>query len=198
MAKQPAEREVQSRPVQHILRSINTREVHQLLEALHLYCLRLLHANDQHGHSFLACEQQALQELWSIVELEGKSETAPDTRVFDLSVSFWMHESRAHSKSVIIHFCAVLGINGKKGCYRQPSDYGQILAALLYCARLLLFEYALPAAEREHIANPYKTFLQMHHQWLVDGRPTPFHCIDNLLAYALGAGKEVGGKPRVQ
>ncbi|KAJ9653611.1 hypothetical protein H2201_009123, partial [Coniosporium apollinis] len=38
----------------------------------------------------------------------------------------------------------------------------------------------------------------MHHQWLVDGRPTPFHFIDNLLAYALGAGKDVGGKPRVQ
>lgn len=109
-----------------------------------------------------------------------------------------MHESTAQSKSSIVHFSAVLGIDSKKGCYRQPEDYGQILAALLYCSRLLLFEFALPAETREHIANRYDTFLEIHHLWLVDGRPTPFHVIDNLLAYASGAGKEVGGKPRVQ
>lgn len=92
----------------------------------------------------------------------------------------------------------MLGIDGKKGYYRQPADYGQILAGLLYYARLLMFEHALPADEREYIVNPYRTFLKTHHQWLVDGRPTPFHFIDNLLAYALDAGKDVGRKPRVQ
>jgi len=108
-----------------------------------------------------------------------------------------MRESRAHSKSTIIHFCAVLVIDGKKSCYRLPSDYGQILAALLYCARLLMFEHALPADKREHIVNPCMAFFRIHYRWLVNGRPTPFHFVDNLLAYALGVGKDVGGKPRV-
>ncbi len=61
-----------------------------------------------------------------------------------------------------------------------------------------MFEHALPAAERQHFEDPFNCFLEVHHMWLVDGRPTPFHYVDNLLAYALGAGKEVGGKPRVQ
>jgi len=102
------------------------------------YCLRLLHADDRHGHAFSAREQESLQELWGILELEDENEAALDTRVFDLSISFWTHENRAHSKSAIVHFCAVLGIDGKKGGYRPPSDYGQILAALLYYARLLM------------------------------------------------------------
>jgi hypothetical protein len=63
---------------------------------------------------------------------------------------------------------------------------------------MLLFEYALPADKRDQIVNRYETFLEMHYLWLVDGRPTPFHFINNLLAYALGAGKHAGGKPRVQ
>ncbi|KAK4971943.1 hypothetical protein LTR66_011352 [Elasticomyces elasticus] len=162
------------------------------------YCLRLLHADDRHGHAFSAREQESLRELWGILELEDENEAALNTRVFDLNIPFWMYEDRAHSKSAIVRFCAELRIDGKKGCYRPPSDYGQILATLLYCARLLMFEHALPADKREHIVNPCKTFLHIHHRWLIDGRLTPFHFVDNLLAYALGAGKDVGGKPRVQ
>ena len=92
----------------------------------------------------------------------------------------------------------MLGIDGRAGTFRPPTTYGPILAALRYCARLLLFEHALPAAYRRDARDPYEQFLRMHRRWLVDGRPTPFHYIDNLLAYALGAGKAVGGKPRVQ
>ena len=53
-------------------------------------------------------------------------------------------------------------------------------------------------AERQQIDNPCDQFLKVHHLWLIDGRPTPFNYLNNLLAYALGAGKDVGGKPRVQ
>ena len=136
--------------------------------------------------------------MWDIVELGNGDEIVLDSSVFDLSVLLWTYKGRAHSKSAVIHFSAVFGIDHHKGCYRLPPIYGQILAALLYCARLLLFEHALPAAERQHLDDPFNSFLKVHHLWLVDGRPTPFHYIDNLLAYALGAGKEVGGKPRVQ
>lgn len=162
------------------------------------YCLRLLHREDRHGHSFSAAEERALHHIWDIVELGCEDDAALDASVFDLSVLLWTHTTRAQSKSTVIHLSAVFGIDNHKGCYRLPPVYGQILAALLYCARILLFEYALPAEKRENIDDPCACFLEIHHQWLVDGRPTPFHYIDNLLAYALGAGKEVGGKPRVQ
>ncbi len=162
------------------------------------YCLRVVLSDDRHGHIFSDQEEGALRTVWDIAELGTGDESVLDSSVFDLSVLFWTHEGRAHSKSAIIHFSAVFGIDNYKGCYRLPPIYGQILAALLYYARLLLFEHALPAAERQHFEDPFNCFLKVHHLWLVDGRPTPFHYVDNLLAYALGAGKEVGGKPRVQ
>jgi hypothetical protein len=163
------------------------------------YFLRSLHAIDNHGHSLLAEEREQLQQVWDSVELEEEvDDAALDSKVFYLAILLWTHEARADSKSAIVHFTAVLGIDSQRGCYRPPSEHGQVLAGLLYCARLLLFEYALPTTSRSQINNPCATFLQVHHQWLVDGRPTPFHFIDNLLAYALKAGKEQGGKPCVQ
>ena len=91
----------------------------------------------------------------------------------------------------------MLGIDRSKGCFYVLSTYSQQLPLLLYCARLLLFERALPAASRREIDDPCDRFVALHHQWLVDGQPTPFHYVDNLLAYALGAGREVGGMPCV-
>ena len=162
------------------------------------YCMRVIHAVDSHRHAFSGPEEEALHKIWDLAELGSEDDAVLDSSVSDLSVLLWTHESRAHSKSAVVHFSAIFGIDNHKGCYRLPPVYGQILAALLYCARLLLFEHALPADKREHIDDPCSRFLDIHHQWLVDGRATPFHYLDNLLAYALGAGNEVGGKPRVQ
>lgn len=88
------------------------------------------------------------------------------------------------------HYSAVFSI-GNPMC-------DKILAALLYRARLILFEYALPAIEHEQIENPYHQFVQTHHQWLVDGHPTPVNYLNNLLAYAVGADSDAGGEPGVQ
>lgn len=119
-----------------------------------------------------------------------------DAAVLEFSTALWMHEGTRDSKSTLIHCCAVLGIHEHYGTYRRLENYGQDLAGLLYCARLLLFEHALPKARRRSIADLHKAFLKVHYRWLVDGRPTPFHYIDNLLAYALRAGRDAGGKPR--
>jgi len=149
---------------------------------------------DRPGHKFSDPEEEALRTVWDIAELGDGDEVALDSSVFDLSVLFWTHEGRAHSKSAVIHFSAVLGNDHHKGCYRLAPIYGRIHAPLLYCARLLMFEHALPMSKRQHIDDPFNCLLKVHHLWLVDGRPTPLHYVDNLLAYALGARKEVGGR----
>jgi hypothetical protein len=190
------------------------------------YCLRLVRATDRYGHKLAGHEETALNEIWCVLELELEDENDVvvllDAKIFRLSVGFWMHVNTASSRSAIVHFSAVLGIDGKRGCYRQPSEYGQVLAGLLYCARLLLFEHALPqgptgeafpdsplaaaaspapvgvGGSRKDTENPLEMFLAVRDRWLVDGLATPFHFVDNLLAYARGAGKDVGGRSRVQ
>lgn len=85
-----------------------------------------------------------------------------DSSVFDLSVLFCTHGGRAHSRSAIIHFSAVFGIDYYKGCYRLPPTCGQILGLVIYYARFLLSEYALPTAGHEHIDGPYNLLLHNH------------------------------------
>jgi superfamily II DNA helicase RecQ len=162
------------------------------------YFLRLVFDEHRHGYSLSSANEQDLRAIWEAAELEPDDQSLLDRLVFDFSVQLWMHKGCARSKSAIVHFTAVLGIDGRSGAFRLPAGYGQILAALLYCARLLLFEYALPIERRDNIDDRYEAFIQVHHQWLVDGQPTPFHYTDNLLAYCMGAGKGAGGKPRVQ
>ena len=87
------------------------------------YCLRLVYAPDQHGHIFSAREEQALRRVWEHVELEQADEELLDRRVFDLSVTLWTHEARAHERSAVIHFTAVLGIDRNRACFLEPAAY---------------------------------------------------------------------------
>jgi hypothetical protein len=111
------------------------------------YCLRLLDQEDQHGAEFTEAQLQGLQELRAAVELDGEDEDQLDSQVLELSVSFLIQSDYADKKSALLHFAAVLGIDPKKNAYKLPHQYSSILAGLLYCTRLLLFEHALPTAD---------------------------------------------------
>jgi hypothetical protein len=97
------------------------------------------------------------------VELGGGDDGAAlEALVFDFSVSLWACETQAEQRSALIHFTAVLGVDARAGTYRPPTTYGPTLAALRYCGRVLLFEHALPAAQRRDICDPCDHFLSVH------------------------------------
>ncbi|KAK0969342.1 hypothetical protein LTR54_018109 [Friedmanniomyces endolithicus] len=100
-------------------------------------------------HGFSAKDEEAPRKVWNVAELGAGDESVLDASVFDLSVLLWTHEGRAQSKSAIVHFSAVFGIDNHRGCHRPPPVYGQILAALFYRVRSLLFEHALRPLQSE-------------------------------------------------
>ena len=159
---------------------------------------------------------EALQEIWAMVELDEEDEDLLDSRIFNLSIQFIMHSDYAEKKSALIHFTNVLGLDGKKIGFRMPNRYTPILAALIYCLRILLLEHAIPTDHRTnnlqqqqpqqsqshvismHNSDPLATFREFRDVWLTDGRPSPFNHIHKLLLYGMGAAKGAGGRPRVR
>ena len=113
------------------------------------YCLRILDEEDQHGAEFTDWQLESLQNLRGTVELDPEDKDKLDTCIFRLSASFLMQSDYDEKKPAFLHFCAILGINDKKNTFRLTNDYGQILAGLLYCTRLLLFSYAVPSSSRK-------------------------------------------------
>jgi hypothetical protein len=162
------------------------------------YCLRLLDEENQHGTEFTQEQMQGLQDLRAAVELDGEDEESLDARVLELSVTFITHSDYSGKRSALLHFAAVLGIDSTKNAYRLPNQYGSTLAGLVYCLRLLLFEHAVPATSCKELTDPLWELQRIRKKWLVDGEPSPFHTINNLLAYCQGVGYDEGTVPRVQ
>ena len=162
------------------------------------YCLRIIDQEDQHGAEFTHRQLQGLQELRAAVELDGEDEEAIDARVLDLSASFIKHSDYDGKRSILLHFAAVMGVDATKNTYKLPNQYGSIVAGLIYCVRLLLFEHTLPAASRKELTDPLWELQRVRKKWLVDGEPSPFHTMNNLLAYCRGVGYDEGAVPRVQ
>ena len=162
------------------------------------YCLRILDEDDQHGAQFTDGQLQGLQELRATVELDPQDEDMLDSQVLHLSVLFLTHSDYDKKRSALLHFAAVLGFDPKKNTYKLPHQYSSTLAGLIYCARMLLFEHALPTTRRREFDDPLKELQRVRKKWLVDGEPSPFHTMNNLLAYCQGVGNDEGAVPRVQ
>jgi superfamily II DNA helicase RecQ len=162
------------------------------------YCLRIIDREDRHGAEFTYAQLQGLQELRAAVELDGEDDDAIDARVLDLSALFIKHSDYDGKRSILLHFAAVMGIDATKNTYKLPNQYGSIVAGLIYCVRLLLFEHTLPAASRKELTDPLWELQRVRKKWLVDGEPSPFHTMNNLLAYCRGVGYDEGAVPRVQ
>jgi len=82
------------------------------------------------------------------------------------------------------------------------GQFTTILAGFQFCLRVLLLEHCLPMEKRDDISeravNPMPIFLQAHHEWLVEGEPTPFNYIHKLLNYGYIIGKDMATRPRVR
>ena len=88
----------------------------------------------------------------------------------------------------LVHFCAVLGINGENGRLRRAAAYSYMLARVVYCVQVLFAEITLPSTQtqrEEQNEDPTwrEGFLKQRVQYLVDGTHTPMSTMISLLAY---------------
>jgi len=95
--------------------------------------------------------------------------------------------------SGLIHFLAVLGIDGAMDRLRTAKNYSYMLAGVVYCTRVVAVEALLPSAKRNEQGDMEREeFLRKRKDFLSDGSYSPMSEMLSLLAYrkfiALNAG----------
>jgi hypothetical protein len=130
--------------------------------------------------------------LWDM--LDGADTEAQVDALLDVLASFiFQSVSNNLFCSGLLHFLAVLGIDGEMDRLRTAKHYSYMLAGMVYCVRVLAVEKLLPAAERDEQTDKDRDrFLAERQKFLADGSFSPMSEMISLLAYsksvALAAG----------
>jgi len=124
-------------------------------------------------------------------------------KVFQLCIYFLTHtfHNQDELNSPVVHFCGVLGIDWNKRRFRGPGNYTSFLAALLWIARLLLLEYALPKTAYATLDWPGREYYEdfnwrlenIRRSYLLDGGLNPAGYMISLLAYGKYVAQQLGG-----
>jgi hypothetical protein len=90
--------------------------------------------------------------------------------------------------SGLLHFTAMLGIDRDRGILRTAKSYSNMLAAVVYCIRVLGAEILLPSAGRVGQSDTeaeaaQEHFLHMRREYLAEGSYSPMGECLSLLAY---------------
>jgi hypothetical protein len=90
-----------------------------------------------------------LKKLWRVIEWRAGDEIKLENLLGLLQVLIFQRVRGDTFKSPLLHFLAVLGIDGETRRLRKANDFSYILAGVVYCARVLSAVILLPSAKRE-------------------------------------------------
>lgn len=100
----------------------------------------------------------------------------------------------------LLHFSAVLGIDGNKAAWKRATHYTGQLAGILWCARLLMLEHGFEQQPAEADGMEFEAveeFTALCCKWLVDGTYTPVSTMIRWMSYGKGHREHEGGTGRV-
>jgi len=152
---------------------------------------------------FTANQRHCLGELRGLVILDQPTEEELDSKVLEASFLLIMHSDYDRQFSSLKYFCGVNGFNINSGRWKQPSNYTPFLASMQFCIRIISVEYALPTKGRNRFRvtsdhTPLTVFKQFWEQWLVEGQPTPFNYIHQLMNYGMNIAKNCRGLDNIR
>jgi len=131
-------------------------------------------------------EQKALAEQFRVAIQQGWGEEQQQAALLSLFESIIFQEVGGDPfKSVLMHFCAVLGINEELLRLRPGNNYLYMLAGIVYYVRVLAVEVLLPSAERDsQDGHSKKRFLKKRRQFLADSLYSAMGKLLSLLVYS--------------
>lgn len=100
----------------------------------------------------------------------------------------------------LLHFCAVLGIDGEMLSYRGAIGYTGQLAGLMWSGRLLMLEHVFedqPEDPNEMTIEAVKHFEDVYRLWLAEGSYSPFSNIIRWMSYGRGYREKEPGMARL-
>ena len=133
-------------------------------------------------------------------ELDSSSSSSSSSsrlegEVLQVLASFWMQRLPSDPfASPLWHFVAVLGINGETGQLRPAHHFTSILAGLIYTARAVVAEAALPSQDRAAMADLPERLAAIRKAWLCKSSYAPMGYVLNLLLYGKKIAFETGSR----
>jgi superfamily II DNA helicase RecQ len=139
----------------------------------------------------------------STPDMDEERDRALDRQVFEFCITSLKQKVAVNIfRNPLLHFTAVLGINGTNKSWRPATEYTGQLAGLIWCGRVLMLEhiFADEPADRdpdEMGTEAVEHFVDQYRQWMADGTHSPFSSIHRMMAYGKGFRKKEGGMARI-
>ena len=162
-----------------------------------IFCL-LAYGSDEYGVEFTEDQKNCLNKVIQALNDDSDIEDI-EKKIHNASVSLIRHMDWNQEKSSLLYFADILGYNIVDHRWKKAHEYTPTLAALLFCIRVIMLEYALPIEDRDKpekfaTCDPLQKFRGVRDIWLVEGQATPFSQLHALLNYGFKAGKDGRGR----
>ncbi len=186
-------------------RPFGLKEIASTMERYHLlwkrylcYCTRAwqlgqAEAEEQLGVVFTEAQWALLDRIGELLEapaVPGDDDEALQRAIFEFCIASLKQKVAGNVfVNPLLHFTAVLGIDGERRSWKRAADYTSQLAGILWCARALLLEHAFEGQAEdacEVSTEATEAFLELHHTWLVDGTHSPISTIIRIMSYGRG------------
>ncbi|HEY4389166.1 MAG TPA: hypothetical protein VGN34_32365, partial [Ktedonobacteraceae bacterium] len=119
------------------------------------FCLRALE-EESVGFQFTQDQLVGLQRLRELYILDIEEEDAIRQKKKQLlvcSLKFIKQTVYEVGVPALVYYSGILGYSKESGHWRQPENFTNILAGLLWCMRVLVLEYTLPTMGRDRIVE---------------------------------------------
>lgn len=167
-----------------------------------IYCLRVLRLEgeerDMHGLALTESQQALLAQMWTQAEEMAESVNDTDNMEELITLVHCFAESVLEDtflgigwSNPLIHFTAVLGIDEHTGRLKDPAHYTTVLAGLVYCSRLYLYQSCI---DQNWDPSKVQKSIEQFHTWrkkfFVNGTHTAMSRMLSTLAYGVSISKK--------
>ncbi|KAI9824722.1 MAG: hypothetical protein M1832_001548 [Thelocarpon impressellum] len=203
--KSPRAGEAGPKPLQRLQNKNSQDRYAGYWKQLLCYNIRLLRRpreeQDAHGASWSTEQREQLDRLDEMLQAETNEENLV-RQVHRASMRLIFQRIRGDElQSPVMHFAAVLGIDREMIRLRMPINYTYRLAALPYIMRVLVAEFAWPAADRQDttltVDRRVEQVMKIRRDWLTEGSFSPMSNVLNLLAYGKAIASQTGSRATV-
>ena len=160
----------------------------------------------QPGFKFTDGQRKQLEKLRMYYEFDhGTPEEESIRRKMLLATSILFIQQDVHMVGcpILVYFSGILGYNKITGLWKEPVNYTNILAGILWCMRVLVLEHTLPTDQRDQLGRdreirPRERVKKVRDIWLVEEEDCPFATLHSLMNYGFVVAKDSVGDSRVK
>jgi Orsellinic acid/F9775 biosynthesis cluster protein D len=201
---------IHSKPMTVYLQQKTVQTYAAYWQRLMCFCFRTMdyyswRAVGQPGFKFTEAQREQLEKLRMYYEFDNGTPEESVRRNMLLTMSMLFIQQDVHTVGVpiLVYFSGILGYDKGTGLWKEPVNYTNILAGILWCMRVLVLEHTLPTDQRDELGRdtairPMERMKKVRDVWLVEEEDCPFATLHSLMNYGFVIAKDSVGNSRVK